>query len=251
MTGFGDLHRPGDPLVLANVWDVGSARAMVAAGFPAVGTTSLGVAASHGLPDATRAARDQTLACADALTHAKLGCVITCDVEDGFSDDAAEVADLVLRLGVDGVNIEDETHGRLIPAADNAAKIRAVKARAPDVFVNARTDGFWLGDGNLADAIDRAKQYVDAGADGVFLPGRLDAATIAAFVEAVDAPVNVLASASLPVRQLAELGVARISTGSLPYRAALRHAVLAATAVRDGGPLPEAMGYDEVQALNG
>jgi 2-methylisocitrate lyase-like PEP mutase family enzyme len=130
------------------------------------------------------------------------------------------------------------------------AKIRAIKAAAPQVFVNARTDVFWLGDGTLADAIERAKQYVDAGADGVFLPGRLDAGTIAAFVKAVDAPVNVLASASLSVREMADLGVARLSTGSLPYRAALRQAVLAATAVRDGDRLPEAMGYDEVQALH-
>jgi 2-methylisocitrate lyase-like PEP mutase family enzyme len=250
MTAFGDLHRPGRPLILANVWDVGSARAMVAAGFPAVGTTSLGVAASHGLPDATRAAREQTLACAAALMRAGLGCFVTCDIEDGFSDDPAEVADLAHQLGVDGVNIEDDTRGRLIQAADHVAKIRAIKAAAPQVFVNARTDVFWLGDGTLADAIERATQYVDAGADGVFLPGRLDAGTIAAFVKAVDAPVNVLASASLPVHELADLGVARISTGSLPYRAALRQAVAAATAVRDGDRLPEAMGYDEVQALH-
>jgi 2-methylisocitrate lyase-like PEP mutase family enzyme len=208
------------------------------------------VAASHGLPDATRAAREQTLACAAALMRAGLGCFVTCDIEDGFCDDPAEVADLVHQLGVDGVNIEDDTSGRLIPAADHVAKIRAIKAAAPQVFVNARTDVFWLGDGTLADAIERAKQYVDAGADGVFLPGRLDAGTIAAFVKAVDAPVNVLASASLSVREMADLGVARLSTGSLPYRAALRQAVLAATAVRDGDRLPEAMGYDEVQALH-
>jgi 2-methylisocitrate lyase-like PEP mutase family enzyme len=250
MTAFGDLHQPGRPLVLANVWDVGSARAMVAAGFPAVGKTSLGVAASHGRPDATRAAREQTLACAGALMRAGLGCFVTCDVEEGFSDDPGEVAELVGELGVDGVNIEDDTSGQLIPAAVQVAKIRAVKAHAPDVFVNARTDGFWLGTGDLADAIDRATQYVAAGAAGVFLPGRLNAGTIAAFCEAVDAPVNVLASAPLTVRALADLGVARISTGSLPYRAALRQAVLAATAVRDAGPLPEAMGYDEVQALH-
>jgi 2-methylisocitrate lyase-like PEP mutase family enzyme len=250
VTGFGDLHQPGRPLVLANVWDVGSARAMVAAGFPAVGTTSLGVAASHGLVDATRAAREHTLACATALTEAALGCFITCDVEDGFSDDPAEVADLVGQLGVDGINIEDDTGGRLIRADDHVAKIRAVKDRSPQVFVNARTDVFWLGEGTLADAIERAKQYVDAGADGIFLPGTLDASTIATFVDAVGAPVNVLASASLSVHALADLGVARISTGSLPYRAALRQAVRAATAVRDAGPLPEAMSYDEVQALH-
>jgi 2-methylisocitrate lyase-like PEP mutase family enzyme len=250
MTSFADLHRPGEPFVLPNAWDVGSARALVAAGFAAVGTTSLGVASSHGLPDASRAATNALLAMSAELVRADLGCFLTCDVEDGLSDDPGEVADIVERLGVDGVNLEDATRGHLVEPEAHARKVRAVKERCPDVFVNARTDMFWLGEGDVADAVARATRYVDAGADGVFLPGDLDEATIEAFTRDVAAPVNVLASGSVPYHRLARAGVARISTGSLLYRAALSEAVEAARRVRDGRALPRAMGYADVQALH-
>jgi 2-methylisocitrate lyase-like PEP mutase family enzyme len=251
VTTFAELHRPGQPLVLPNAWDVGSARALVAAGFAAVGTTSLGVAAGHGLPDATRAARTLTLEVTAELVRARLGCFLTCDLEDGFADDPAEVADLVAELGVDGVNVEDATDGRLVPADAHARKVRAIKQQCPDLFVNARTDVLWLGQGGLDEAIDRANRYVEAGADGVFVPGDLDAATVEAVVLGVRAPVNVLASARLPADRLASLGVARISTGSLLYRAAVTEAVAVARLVRDGQPLPRVMSYADVQSLHG
>lgn len=246
---FADLHRPGDPFVLPNAWDVGSARALLASGFPAVGTTSLGVAASHGLPDATGAARHAVVELAHELVAAGLGQPVTCDLEDGFGTDPAAVAHLVASLGVDGVNLEDATAGALVDPDVHARRIRAVKDRCPQVFVNARTDVFWLREGTVDDAVARLARYVDAGADGVFAPGALDAGTIQVIVERVGAPLNVLASPTLPRQRLAELGVARISTGSLLYRAALTQAVAAAVAVRDGGPLPAALGYAEVQAL--
>src|SRR3954471_12164977 len=106
---FAELHRPGDPFVLPNAWDVGSARALVAAGFPAVGTTSLGVAAAHGLLDATGAAREVVVDLAYALRDAHLGCPVSCDVEDGFGTDPGGVAELVASLPGEGVNIEDAT----------------------------------------------------------------------------------------------------------------------------------------------
>ena len=236
--------------MLPNAWDVGSARALVAEGFEAIGTTSLGVTASRGLPDATRRGRALTVEATGPLVAAGLGCFLTCDIEDGFADDPAEVADFVASLGVDGVNIEDATEGVLVAAETHAARVRAVKERSPEVFVNARTDVFWLGSGDLDEAVRRAQVYVDAGADGVFLPGVDDLATIASFVAAIGAPVNVLASPTLTRRQLADVGVARISTGSLLYRAALSSAVAAARAVRDGQPPPDALGYDQVQALH-
>ena len=250
MTSFAELHRPGEPLVLPNAWDVGSARALVAAGFAAVGTTSLGVASSQGLTDASRAATEATLATATQLVHADLGCFLTCDIEDGLADDPGEVAGIVERLGVDGVNIEDATRGRLVDPEVHARKVSAVKGRCPDVFVNARTDVFWLEHGDLGEAVARAARYVDAGADGVFLPGDLDEATIEAFTAAVAAPVNVLASGSVPYERLARAGVARISTGSLLYRAALTEAVAVARSVRDGWSLPRVVGYADVQALH-
>ncbi|HYJ76197.1 MAG TPA: isocitrate lyase/phosphoenolpyruvate mutase family protein, partial [Kineosporiaceae bacterium] len=224
---FADLHRPGDPFVLPNAWDVGSARALLASGFPAVGTTSLGVAASHALPDATGAARHAVVELARDLVAAGLGRPVTCDLEDGFGTDPAAVADLVASLGVDGVNLEDATAGALVDPDVHARRIRAVKDRCPQVFVNARTDVFWLGEGNVDDAVARLARYVDAGADGVFAPGALDAGTIQVIVERVGAPLNVLASPTVPRRRLAELGVARISTGSLLYRVALTQAVAA------------------------
>jgi 2-methylisocitrate lyase-like PEP mutase family enzyme len=247
---FAELHRPGDPFVLPNAWDVGSARALVAAGFPAVGTTSLGVAASHGLRDATGAARHVVVELAQALVAAELGRPVTCDLEDGFDTDPGAVAELVVTLGVDGVNLEDSTAGVLVDPDVHARRIRALKDRCPEVFVNARTDVFWLGQGNVDDAVARLGLYVDAGADGVFAPGAPDAGTIARIVERVAAPLNVLASPALSRGRLAELGVARISTGSLLYRAALTQAVAAALADRDGGPLPAAMAYADVQSLS-
>ena len=146
---FAALHRPGDPFVLPNAWDVGSARALVAEGFPAIGTTSLGIAASHGLPDATGAARDALVATAGELLAAGLAVPVTVDLEDGLDADPGAVADLVAGLGPAGVNLEDAHAGALVDAAVHAAKVAAVKQRAPNVFVNARTDVFWLGDRSL------------------------------------------------------------------------------------------------------
>ncbi len=248
MTAFAALHRPGDPFVLPNAWDVGSARALAAAGFPAVGTTSLGVAASHGFEDATRAAGTATVALAGELRRALPDLLVTVDLEDGLHDDPSAVADLVASLDVHGVNLEDATAGALVDPDVHEARIRAVKDRTPDVFVNARTDVLWLRTGTLDDAVARVRRYADAGADGVFVPGALDAATIEAVTEAVDRPVNVLASATLDRHRLGELGVARISTGSLLYRAAVHRTIEAACAVRDGRAPGDAVAYDEVQA---
>lgn len=251
MASFRELHRPGDPFVLPNAWDVGSARALVAAGFPAVGTTSLGIAASAGLADATRAAREANLACARALKAANLGCWLTVDLEDGFSDEPGAVAELVDSLAVAGVNLEDSSAGSLVEPVRHAAKIAAVKQACPDVFVNARTDVFWSGSRSVAESIGRLRAYADAGADGVFLPGDLDLPDVAAVAAGVEAPLNVLASARHTLAQFAEAGVARISTGSLLYRAALTAALDAARAVESGGALPAAMSYAGVQRLHG
>ncbi len=242
---FADLHHGDRPLVLPNAWDVGSALAMLAAGFAAVGTTSLGVAVSHGLADATRATRDATYTLARAL--ADLPCWVSVDAEDGFDDNPDRVAAYVERLGVDGVNLEDSTGGALVEPDRHAAKVGAVKERCPEVFVNARIDTFWLGQEDLPATLARAACYVAAGADGVFVPGRLDAETIRAVADAVPVPLNVLAGPAYGIERLAELGVRRISTGSLPYRAALDAAVGVGRAVREGQPVLDATPYSVVQ----
>jgi 2-methylisocitrate lyase-like PEP mutase family enzyme len=239
------LHRGPAPLLLPNVWDVASALALVAEGFAAVGTTSLGIAAAAGRPDATRAVRDLTVQLAHRL--AALPVPVTVDLEDGFDDDPVVVGDLVEGLPVAGVNLEDSTGGRLVSPRLHAAKVSAVKERRPDVFLNARVDTFWLGrDATTGETVDRALRYVDSGADGVFVPGQLTEEQISAVTSAVPVPVNVLATPEHTLPGLAELGVRRISTGSLLFRVALDEAVAVARRLRGGGPAPGATAYGAV-----
>jgi 2-methylisocitrate lyase-like PEP mutase family enzyme len=225
VTGFAALHRVGDPLILPNVWDVASARCLVQAGFPAIGTTSLGVAAANGLPDGAGATAAETLDLTRRLSQ--LPVHLTVDLETGSVATAVAVA----AAGAAGVNMEDG----MGPAEAHEALIRSVKREVPRLFVNARTDTHWLRRGDLAEALRRVRLYADAGADGVFVPGMAEPADIAAVVTAVDVPVNVL---FLPgrhtVASLRDLGVRRISTGSLLFRAALAAAVDTALAVHDG-----------------
>ena len=144
---------------------------------------------------------------------------------------------------------EDSTVETLIDPAAHAAKVAAVKGRCPEVFVNARVDTYWLGqDATVAATLDRAARYVEAGADGVFVPGATEPAVLRELAAAVPVPLNVLAVPGLSLTELAGLGVRRVSTGSLPYRAALHAAVGAARAVRDGGALPAATPYPDLQA---
>ncbi|GAA2533193.1 isocitrate lyase/phosphoenolpyruvate mutase family protein [Pilimelia columellifera] len=238
MKDFAALHRSGDPLVLPNVWDVASARCLVEASFPALGTTSLGIAAAAGLPDGAGAADAETLRLTRAL--AKLPVHLTADIETGSVGTAIAVA----AAGAVGVNMED-TMG---PAEAHAALIRSVKREVPQLFVNARTDTHWQRPGDLTETLRRVRIYADAGADGVFIPGLAEPADVAAVVATVDVPVNIL---FLPGRHtvaaLAELGVRRISTGSLLFRAALAASLNTAEAVRDGLPVrPNLPPYNQV-----
>ncbi|TDD34963.1 isocitrate lyase/phosphoenolpyruvate mutase family protein [Actinomadura sp. KC06] len=250
---FRALHQGPEPLVLPNAWDFASAAALVAAGFPAIGTTSLGVAAAAGKPDAEAATLGETMALAGSL--ARLPCPVTVDIEAGFGA-PAEAADLAARLaglGIAGINIEDGRPGRAL--ADPAVlceSIEAIKGRVPELFVNARTDAFWLGlPAALDEALARVRMYEGAGADGVFVPKIAAKEDIAAVVAAVDVPVNVLFLPNgLAVGELAALGVRRISTGSLLFRAAIAAGVSAAEAVRDGARIGDGIpGYEEVNDL--
>ncbi|MFF4573001.1 isocitrate lyase/phosphoenolpyruvate mutase family protein [Streptomyces sp. NPDC001410] len=249
VTSFAALHhRPGEPLLLPNAWDHASAAVLAARGFSAIGTTSLAVAAAVGLPDGEAATREHTLRL--ALTLGSEPYLLSVDAEDGFSDDPGEVAELAHELwavGAVGINLEDG----LGPTARHAAKIAAVKAAVPGLFVNARTDTYWLGDGVETDTLRRLDAYRQAGADGVFVPGLTDPGRIADVVRCVDAPLNVLYSPAGPaVPQLADLGVRRISLGSLLYRRALGAALDAVANIAagrvPGGTTPS---YDEVCAL--
>jgi 2-methylisocitrate lyase-like PEP mutase family enzyme len=243
---FRDLHGGDGPFLLPNAWDVASALAFAAAGFPAVGTTSFGVAAAAGHPDGGRATRDATASLAAQL--ARLPVPVSADIEDGYDDDPEAVAAYVATLGVAGINIEDSSAERLIAPGAHAAKVAAIKRAAPDVFVNARVNMYWLSkDATVAATLERAIAYVAAGADGVFVPGATDPAELRELGAAIPVPLNVLVVPGLTLTELGELGVRRVSTGSLPYRAAIDAAVGVAAAVREGGAAPSATPYAEMQ----
>ncbi|MDI3405234.1 isocitrate lyase/PEP mutase family protein [Streptomyces cavernicola] len=265
---FARLHHRGEPLLLPNAWDHASAAALAAAGFEAVGTTSLGVAAGLGVPDGAAASADATLVLARRL--GRDGFLFSVDAEGGFSDDPHQVAAYARQLadaGAAGINLEDgRPDGTLAPVELHAAKITAVKGAVPDLFVNARTDTHWLsrdsrngprgsrngphiqGGGATAERLGR---YEQAGADGVFVPGLSDPDTIAALTAALRTPLNILASPAGPtLPELAALGVRRVSLGSLLYRSALTAALHTAREVRAGRPVDAGViSYGEVQQL--
>ncbi|MEU2093397.1 isocitrate lyase/PEP mutase family protein [Nocardia beijingensis] len=249
---FRDLHHRDLPLVLPNAWDFASAALLADEGFPAVGTTSLGVAAAAGLPDGAGATKAETFAAARRL--ARLPIPVTVDIEGGFDERPEAVADLAERLaacGIAGVNLEDSrAESALADPRHHALLIGAIKDHTPELFVNARVDTYWLGLDH-GSTHERVRRYAAAGADGVFVPGLTDPARIERIVAATELPVNVLYSATGPgVAALADLGVRRISTGSLLYRAALSAAVDVARAVRNDAPVaPGIVGYSDIQRL--
>lgn len=245
---FRALH--DDFLLLPNAWDAASASALARAGFTAVGTTSLGVAAGAGLRDGLGVSRAETVALAARL--AGLPVPVTVDVEGGFGDDAGAVRDLgreLAALGIAGVNIEDGRDNRgLVDAAHQARLVTAIGESG--LFVNARTDTHWL-DTERDSTLDRVRAYVDAGADGVFVPGMVADHEIQALVAAMPVPVNlVFQPGRLSIDTVRALGVRRVSTGSLLFRAALAAALETAGAVRDGVPLPrEVPTVQQIQGL--
>jgi len=236
---FADLHTAPGPFLLPNAWDVASGLLLADAGFPAVGTTSLGVTAAAGLPDGAGAGRDLTVALAAALA-ARLPVPLTVDLEGGYSNDPGEVADFaaqLFELGVAGVNLEDgRPDGQLRPTTEHAAIIEAVVSAAPDLFVNARTDTYWLKVGTdqqrLPETVRRVAAYRDAGASGVFTPGLTDPTAIQTVASSVALPLNVLWQPGVSLDDLGAAGVARVSTGSALYRHALSAALAAAVAAR-------------------
>jgi 2-methylisocitrate lyase-like PEP mutase family enzyme len=232
---FLELHRGPKILVLPNAWDVSSARIFEDAGFPAIGTTSAGVAFTLGYPDGQKIPRREMLAVVRRIADA-VEVPVTADMEAGFGDTPEEVADTareVIAAGAVGMNLEDGVEGKPDFLADvNLQKeiIRAVleagtRAGVPFVL-NARTDIFLNGIGpaetRLARTIERLNAYRAAGAPSLFAPGVKDKETIAQLARGVAGPLNILATVGTPpVAELQQLGGARVSVGSGPMRASL------------------------------
>lgn len=230
---FTALHVKGDPVVLFNAWDPGSAKTVEKAGAKALATGSWPVAAAFGFPDGEKIPLDLAL---DNIRRIVAGTAlpVTMDLEGGYGVSPREVAASVgraIEAGAIGVNIEDQVvGGEGLFAADvqhdRIAAARAIcdKLNIP-AFINARTDIFLKAkpethsEDMLADAIIRAHEYAQAGASGFFAPGLADEAMIATLCREVDLPINIIALPHVPDKPtLAGLGVARISYGPVPYR---------------------------------
>jgi len=231
---FRQLHRGPNALVLVNVWDVASARVVEDAGFPALATTSAGIAFSLGYPDGECISREEMVARVARIVRA-VAVPVSADIEAGYGstlESAAATARALIGAGAVGMNLEDTTRDpdrRLLDLPLAIEKIKAVRAVAADMrvplVVNARTDVYLMPgdpDAQYAEALRRLTAFRDAGADCVFAPGLKDAATIGHLVSALQCPLNIIAMPGVPpIPELEKLGVARVSLGSGPMRAGL------------------------------
>lgn len=242
---FHSLHVRGEPLVLFNAWDAGSARAVAGAGARAIATGSWSVAAANGFADGEKLPFAFSL---DNLRRivAAVEQPVTIDLESGYGEAPGDVAATIaaaLRAGAIGCNLEDSfpADGSLRDAHDQVARLAAARRAAQDasvaMYINARTDVFFQKPAEAHDmamvdaALQRAQAYADAGASGLFVPGVVAEPLIARLAEASPLPVNIMVMPGVPSRaRLAELGVARISHGPGPYRGAMQWLTEAAKA---------------------
>jgi 2-methylisocitrate lyase-like PEP mutase family enzyme len=241
---FLDLHRSGDPLLIPNPWDAGSAKLLASLGFEALATTSSGFAATLGRVD-NSVTREEALAHSAAIVAAT-PLPVSADLENGFADDAEGVAETVrgaVDAGLAGCSIEDST-GReddpIYPAAlaaeRVAAAVEAAHAGPVHLVLTARSENYLRGRPDLGDTIARLQAFQEAGADVLYAPGLTDIDDIATLVGSVDRPVNVLAWPGAPqVSELARVGVRRVSVGGAFAFAALGAAVRAARELLDDG----------------
>ena len=265
---FRQLHRGARALVLPNPWDVASARVFEEAGFPAIATTSAGVAFSLGYPDGQRISREEMIARIGRIVRA-VKVPVSADVEAGYGstpEHAARTARELMEAGAVGMNLEDTT-GRadqpLLSLDAAVQKILAVRAEAAHMriplVVNARTDVNLLPGGNpeadYQETVRRLLAFRDADADCVFAPGLKDAETIGRLAKAVECPLNILAGPGSPsVPELEKLGVARVSVGSGFMRATLGLLRRAAEELLSAGTYTEierAIPYADVNKMLG
>jgi 2-methylisocitrate lyase-like PEP mutase family enzyme len=247
-TTLAALHVRGNPLILYNAWDVGSAKAIADAGASAIATGSWSVAAANGFDDREQLPLDRVIDVIRRIVQA-VDVPVTLDFESGYARGGPALeanVSRVIEAGVVGINFEDQVIGGtgMYSIAEQSDRIRAVR-RAADaggvpLFINARTDGFLQNDAArhgavIDDAVARAKAYAAAGASGFFVPAIRDEALIRRVCAESPLPVNVLFYPELPPRdRLAQAGVARISYGPRPYREAMARLTEAARAALAG-----------------
>ena len=243
---FNDLHVKGKPLILFNIWDAGSAKAVADSGAEALATGSWSVAAAHGFSDGENLPLKLLLENLKRIVSS-VDLPVSCDVESGYGSQPAMVAETIAQViatGAVGVNLEDQIIGGegLYSVKDQHERIHTARETAEYAgvrfFINARTDIFLkrdVADHNqeaLEEALNRAEAYADAGANGFFVPGLTDTRSIETLCKRSPLPVNVMVLPTTPLlTQLADLGVARISYGPSPYRQAMETLTEAARAV--------------------
>jgi 2-methylisocitrate lyase-like PEP mutase family enzyme len=232
---FAELHVKGKPLLLYNAWDTGSAKAILAAGAKAIATSSWSVAEAQGYRDGEAIPIELAERIVGRIA-ATVEVPVTVDFEGGYSEDDGELADNISRLldtGVVGANFEDRVvkGAGLYDIDRQARRISAIRKAAEqkgvELFINARTDLFFEHGDDAAqavgEALDRAKAYAVAGASSYFVPGLVNDALIGRICEGISLPVNVMVMEGVPSNaRLAELGVARISYGPIPYIRAVK-----------------------------
>lgn len=242
---FRGLHIPGKPLVLFNIWDVGSAKAVASGGAKAIATGSWSVANANGFADGERT----PLALAIDNLRRIVGATqlpVTVDLESGYGitpEAVGETLTLAIDAGAVGCNLEDSfpANGKLRETVDQAGRIRCARQAAVaaniQFFINARTDIFFQqppeqhNDAMVSEAIDRAHVYAEAGADGFFAPGLADIGLIARLADSSPLPLNIMVGdLTPPLRTLADHGVARVSHGPGPYLIAMKRLEEAARA---------------------
>jgi 2-methylisocitrate lyase-like PEP mutase family enzyme len=229
------LHGGPRILVLPNAWDVASARIVEDLGFPAIATTSAGIAASLGYPDGQKISRDEMLDMVGRIARA-VRVPVTADLEAGYGvtiEDMTETVKAMVAAGAVGLNLEDVTgsdENSHVALPLQLEKIRAIRRAGESlgvpVVLNARTDIYLIPIGpeetRFDRTVERLRAYHDAGADCLFAPGVRDAATITKLAKALNAPLNILITAGSPtIGELEKMGVARASAGSGVMRATL------------------------------
>ena len=256
---FLELHRPGQPLLIPNPWDQGSAKILASLGFQALATTSSGFAATLGRLDGS-VTLDEALMHAETIATAT-DLPVSADLENCYADTADGVAHtvrLAAETGLAGCSIEDYSGSVLYSRQEAADRVAAAAAAARDgnLVLTARAENYLHGNPDLADTIARLQAYQEAGADVLYAPGLTRISDIKALVSEVGRPVNVLAMPGVPpVAELAEAGVSRVSVGGAFAFAALGALVSAAIELRDQGTsgfqATAAAGRDAIRAAFG